>query len=158
MLDIKGITLAEVRNKYDVSMQSLGFDTCLDVDSGNKPKILSTFELVVNSIVALLMMKPGQYPSIPELGIDIESYLFEYSDDVMLVNKLQAALEDQCNRLGWSGVTTNIFVDETSDGIPVIVVAIDGVIYYANEVKKQHAIVGISYDKLNRVYARKKIL
>jgi hypothetical protein len=158
MLDLKGISLEEVQNKYNVSMQTLGFDTPLDVDSGNKPLVISTFELVVNSIITLLMMKPGQFPSIPELGLDIESYLFEYSDDPNVILRLKAGLEDQCNRLGWSGITTDIFVDEVENGIPVIVVTVDGVIYYSTEAKRQHAVVGISYDKLKRVYIRKRMM
>ena len=81
MLDPKGIYLDEINRRYPKSCQPLGYDVLLDTDSMYKPKIIPSFELTVNSIITLLMMKPGQYPSVPELGLDIESYLFEYSDD-----------------------------------------------------------------------------
>lgn len=157
MLDIKGITLEEVANKFNVSRQTLGFDTCLDVDSACKPRILSTFELVVNSIIGLLIMKPGQYPSIPDLGIDIEQYLFEYSDDPKIPLIIQSSLEDQCNRLGWSGVSTYVTVDE-DQGIPVIVVQISGFEYYTAKTVKRNAIIGITHDKLNKLYVNKKYM
>ena len=80
-LDTKGIWLDEVSGKYPENFQYLKYDVALDYDSMYKPKILSSFESGINIILTLLFMKPGQYPSIPELGIDIESYLFRYSDD-----------------------------------------------------------------------------
>ena len=73
----KGIYLNEVNRKYPRSSQMLGYDVLLDTDSMYKPKVISSFEMIVNSILTILFMKPGQYPSIPELGINIESYLFE---------------------------------------------------------------------------------
>ena len=77
-MDEKGITLAEVSNRYPRRYQPLGYDAVLEVDDYGKPKIISTFEMAINAILTLLFMKPGQFPSIPDLGIDINSYLFEY--------------------------------------------------------------------------------
>ena len=37
MLDEKGISLDEIKNKYPESFQSLGYDVLFDVDSSNKP-------------------------------------------------------------------------------------------------------------------------
>ena len=59
--------------------------------------------MCINSILTLLFMKPGQYPSIPELGIDIESYLHEYSDDRTIPQKIKTMLNDQCNRIEVTG-------------------------------------------------------
>jgi hypothetical protein len=91
-LDEKGITLAEVVTKYPRTFQTLGYDVLMDVDSFGKPKVISTFEMCINSILLLLKMKPGQYPSIPELGIDIEQYLHEYSDDPKIISEIQNKL------------------------------------------------------------------
>ena len=119
MLDTVGITLSEVNGKYPQKLQSLNYDVVLDSDSMYKPKVISTFELAVNTILTLLFMKPGQYPSIPELGIDIESYLYEYSDDKRIPSAIRNKLIDQCGN------------------------------------ESSHVIIGISYDKLNRLYVRK---
>ena len=90
MLDTKGIYLNEINRKYPRHEQLLGYDTLLGVDALYKPKVIPSFEMVVNTIITLLLMKPGQYPSIPELGINIESYLFEYADDKTLPDTIKA--------------------------------------------------------------------
>ena len=154
-LDEKGITLAEIRNKYPPYFQSLNYDVLMDSDSMYKPKVISSFDLIINSILTLLFMKPGQYPSIPDLGIDIESYLHEYSDNKNLPMEIKNKLIDQCNRIDIIGVDIDIRFDKTSDNLDALVVEVSGSEYlgYGNE--SSHIIIGISYDKLNRLYVRK---
>lgn len=158
MLDTKGIRLAEVTGKYPQRFQSLNYDALLDSDSMYKPKVISSFDLAVNTILMLLMMKPGQYPSIPELGIDIESYLFEYSDDKRIPGEILNKLNDQCNLLQLTGIEINVSFDKTSEGIDALVVDITGTdrLNYGND--SGHIIIGISYDQLNRLYVRKVTL
>ena len=155
MLDEKGIHLNEVNRKYPRSFQVLGYDVLLDTDSMMKPRVISSFDLTINSILTLLLMKPGQYPSIPELGLDIESYLYQYSDDEDLIKKLQAKLRDQMNRLDISGVDVEFYSDITNDGKPVLVVKISGNKYISYGAPSERVIVGISYNKLNELYIRK---
>lgn len=154
-LDELGITLAEVSKKFPRNFQSLGYDVSFDTDSMDKPRILSSFELGVNVILTLLFMKPGQFPSIPTLGIDIESYLHEYSDDKKIPIEIKNKLSDQCNQLDVSGLTIDVFFDKTEEGVDALVVSITGTetVSYGNET--EHVIIGISYDKLNRLYVRK---
>lgn len=154
-LDKKGIYLDEVNIKYPKICQPLGYDVLLDTDSMYKPKIISSFELTVNSIITLLLMKPGQYPSIPELGIDIESYLFQYSDDNKVLQSLQAKLRDQMNMLDVSGVDVNFYSDISSDGSNVLLVVITGNDFICKGVESNRVIVGITYSKLNELYIRK---
>ena len=154
-LDTKGIWLDEIKNKYPPSFQTLGYDVSFDSDSMYKPKVLSTFELGVNTILTLLFMKPGQFPSIPDLGIDIESYLFKYSDDPRNLVEIKDKLDDQCNRIGVSGFDINVIFSKMQDGndaILVIISATETVAYNADGYK---VIIGITYDKLKRLYIRK---
>ena len=154
-LDTKGITLDEVKFRYPKTFQLLGYDATLDVDSSHKPKIISSFELCINSILMLLFMKPGQYPSIPELGIDIESYLHEYMDDPTITGDIQAKLQDQCNQLNMMGLTIEVYIDQTENnqGALVIEVSGDERIAYGSESSK--VIIGITYNKLNELYVKK---
>lgn len=154
-LDTKGITLDEIRNKYPPDFQILNYDVLMDSDSMYKPKVISSFDLIINSILTLLFMKPGQYPSIPELGIDIESYLHEYSDDKTLPMKIKNKLIDQCNRIDIIGVDIEIRFDKTSEGLDALVVEVSGSEYLGYGSESSHIIIGISYDKLNRLYVRK---
>ena len=155
MLDQKGIKLSEVNRKYPRSCQPLGYDVLLDTDAMYKPRIISSFEMTVNAIVTLLMMKPGQYPSIPDLGLDIEQYLFEYTNNDNLINKLQASLYDQMDQLDISGVSVQFYIDTTSEGIPALLITITGNDYICYGLKSNKVIIGISYTKLNEVYIKK---
>lgn len=155
MLDTEGIRLDEIRLKYPPKFQSLNYDVILDSDSMYKPKVLSSFDLGVNSVLMLLMMKPGQYPSIPELGIDIESYLFEYDDNTKLPSIIKEKILEQCNRLNVVGLDINVLFDKTSDGTSALVVDIKGSQRLCYGSESSHIIIGISYDKMNRLYVRK---
>ena len=114
MLDEVGITLQEVNKKYPSSIQVLGYDVCMDYDTAFKPKVISTFEMCINIIMTLLFMKPGQYPSIPDIGIDIESYLFEYSDDSTL-----KTMKTECDTMfaNWVGSLVDELTIEFERGI-----------------------------------------
>lgn len=155
MLDEKGITLAEVKGKYPPSFQSLNYDVLLDVDSMYKPKVISSFEMIINSIIMLLFMKPGQYPSIPELGIDIESYLHEYSDDKSIPMQIKNKLIEQCNRISIIGIDIDVSIDKTNEGVDALLIEVTGNDYLTYGSESGHIIIGISYDKLNRLYVKK---
>lgn len=154
-LDTKGITLAEVSNKYPESFQTLGYDVLMDVDAYNKPKVISTFEMCVNAILTLLKMKPGQYPSIPELGIDIEQYLHEYADDPELPNEIKTKLYDQCNRLMTVDISIDVYIEHVESGSNALIVKVEGSDTLTYGGRSPAVIIGITYDKLNRLYTRK---
>jgi hypothetical protein len=157
-LDTKGIWLDEVSGKYPENFQYLKYDVALDYDSMYKPKVLSSFESGINIILTLLFMKPGQYPSIPELGIDIESYLFRYSDDKKIISEIQSKLEDQCSIVGMVGFDIDISMQTMTDGNDALIIVISGTdtLTYGNEGSK--VVIGITHDKLQRLYIRKQFI
>lgn len=150
----KGITLAEVENKYPRVFQSLGYDVLMDTDSFNKPKVISTFQLCVNSILCLLKMKPGQYPSIPELGLDVEQYLHEYSDDQSIPATIRTKLYDQLNLLQLTGIQIEVMFDKTDDGFDALLIQITGDERLEYGEKLSPVIIGITYDQLSHMYTR----
>jgi hypothetical protein len=154
-LDEKGITLDEVTAKYPKRFQTLGYDMLLDVDAYNKPRIASSFELGVNVVLTLLFMKPGQFPSIPDLGIDIGQYLYDYSDNEKLPGIIKNQINDQCNRLQYTFMDIDCFFDRTPDGHNALVVKITGTETMARGTMGNVVYIGISYDKLNRLYAKR---
>ena len=157
-LDEKGIYLSEVDKRYPRSFQTLGYDVLMDTDSTYKPKVISTFEMCVNAILTLLYMKPGQYPSIPDLGIDIESYLHEYADDPNIPSEIKNKLTDQCNRIEVTGIQIDCYIDKTDDGTNALVVKVTGTDKLGYGSQSGNVIIGISYDKLNRLYVRKSYI
>lgn len=59
-----------------------GSEVSFYTDKYNKPKYLSKRESISQVIVNGLFMKPGNYPSDPNKGVDIEQYLLNPSDAI----------------------------------------------------------------------------
>lgn len=70
-------------------------DPTYGVNNFNKVKILSEAETYVNNILAILFGKPGFYPSIPSLGMDITQELYKFEDEID-TDKIKAQLASQC--------------------------------------------------------------
>ena len=75
-----------------------GQDPTMGVDNFNETKILSPSETVVRNILLILLGKPGFYPSQPNLGMDIEQYLYNFADEIN-TEELKLILIDQCHDL-----------------------------------------------------------
>lgn len=56
----------------------------LGIDVFNKPAELIGKNAWSQLILNLLFLEPGTYPSMPEMGIGIKSYDYEYMDDVII--------------------------------------------------------------------------
>lgn len=65
------------------------------VNNFNKPKMFSESETLVNNLLMLLFMRPGSYPSLPNLGIDIEQYLYMFFDEIN-TEKIKYDIAAQC--------------------------------------------------------------
>jgi len=75
-----------------------GQDPTMGVDNFNETKILSQSETVVRNILLILLGKPGFYPSQPTLGMDIEQYLYMFSDEINTA-EIKKTLIEQCSDL-----------------------------------------------------------
>jgi hypothetical protein len=71
-------------------------DPTYGVNEFNKTKVLSETETYVNNILTILFGKPGFYPSIPTLGMDISQYLYKFEDEIN-VERIKAILANQCS-------------------------------------------------------------
>ena len=71
-------------------------DPTYGVNEFNKTKVLSETETYVNNILTILFGKPGFYPSIPTLGMDISQYLYKFEDEIN-VDRIKAILANQCS-------------------------------------------------------------
>lgn len=68
------------------------------IDDFRKPKVLKGYEAVIQSILIVLFGKPGCYPSIPELGMNIQQYRNRRLDEID-TDTLKAQLAYQCRAL-----------------------------------------------------------
>ena len=57
-------------------------DPTFSVNNFNKLKNLSRVQTTVSNMLMLLYGKPGFFPSIPSIGMDIKRYLYMFSDEI----------------------------------------------------------------------------
>lgn len=70
-------------------------DPVYGVNDFNRPKVLAEDETYVNNLLMILFGKPGFYPSIPYLGMDVGSMLYMFEDEIN-VDKIKTELAYQC--------------------------------------------------------------
>lgn len=75
--------------------RSVGQDPTYGINNYNLPKILSETESYARNVLTLLFGKPGFYPSIPTLGMDIGQYLYKFIDEIN-VSEIKNKLISQC--------------------------------------------------------------
>jgi hypothetical protein len=74
---------------------SIGKEPSFGVNSFNQAKYKNETETIANAILNLLFGKPGYFPSMPNLGINIQSYLYGFWDELN-VTHIKALIATQC--------------------------------------------------------------
>lgn len=70
-------------------------DPAFGVDEFDQMKIYPSDETIVRNLLLILFGKPGFYPSIPSLGMNIQQYLYSFEDN-MDTTLIKAKLAYQC--------------------------------------------------------------
>lgn len=70
-------------------------DPQFGVDNYNRPKVLNESQTLVANVLTLLFGRPGFYPSIPHLGMNIQQYFYMFEDEFD-VNFIKSQLAKQC--------------------------------------------------------------
>lgn len=83
----------------------MAVDPQFGIDSYNRAKVASESQTLVNNILMILFGKPGFYPSIPQLGMNIQQYLYTFEDEFD-TNYIKSQLAVQCQD----------FIDVIEDG------------------------------------------
>lgn len=83
----------------------MAVDPQFGIDSYNRAKVLNESQTIVYNILTILFGKPGFYPSIPRLGMNIQQYLYSFEDEID-TTMLKAELASQCKD----------FIDVIEDG------------------------------------------
>lgn len=74
-------------------LQSEKKEVTLEINSFDKPKELSQVEAWSQLLLNLIFMRPGTYPSMPNMGVGIENYQFEFLEDA--IEELTTAISEQ---------------------------------------------------------------
>jgi hypothetical protein len=139
----------------DSNIFKLGFDASFALNDFGKPRILSEATLIKNVVLFVLFAKAGQYPSIPNIGLDIQNLLYSYFDEIDN-NDLRDKIISQCNALGAYFDSGNINVRKIIyRNKPSLMIHVEGTESYPtgygtnnNSGKYQ---IGITFDELNQM-------
>ena len=67
-------------------------------DAFKRPKVLKGWEALAQSLITVIFGKPGCYPSIPELGMEIQKYAYKREDEID-TDAIKVELALQCEAL-----------------------------------------------------------
>lgn len=74
-------------------------DIGFDKDNFQKSKIYNTTDSLVNYILNILIMRPGNMPGMPEMGINIGQYVHPNMQTQLDVNMLKGLILSNCEAL-----------------------------------------------------------
>lgn len=74
-------------------LESSKKETSLEIDSFDKPCEYSDVAAWSQLLLNLIFLKPGTYPSLPEMGVGIEDYQYEFLDEV--IDALSSKINEQ---------------------------------------------------------------
>ena len=134
----------------------IGYDTTFELSEFKKPRIRSEVETAKNVILFILFAKKGQYPSLPMIGMDIESLLFSFYDEIDC-DGMKNEIIEQCAALKFYFESSILSIKKMIyKDMPSLVISISGKESYPPNYMRDHIatnsyIIGISFDKLNRL-------
>lgn len=135
----------------------IGYDTTFELNEFNEPRIRGEIETLKDALLFVLFSKPGSYPSIPELGLDIETYLYSFYDEID-VEDLKGKITDQCELIGAYIRGGTIQIKKTKyRSKPSLLIHIEGSETFPDSYKHDNIsddnkyLIGITYDDLNKM-------
>lgn len=76
----------------------IGREVDFGTDDFNRPKVLSLKESYCRLLLNILVLKPGNLPSLPHIGINIKQYLYKLESEID-VAELKDKIYEQCSEL-----------------------------------------------------------
>lgn len=139
------------------AVASIGYDTTFELNEFNEPRIRSELETLKDVLLFVLFTKPGQYPSLPMIGMDLQNRLYEFYDELD-VDHLKAEIAEQCSILGSyiNGATIDIRKMIYHEQ-PSLLIHIEGnetfpANYKSDKVGKSgRYMIGITYNELKQM-------
>lgn len=79
-------------------MAALGNEITFELDNFQKPHRLSLKDTVVQSLINLFFMRPGNLPSKPHIGLNIPQYLYA-TELTFNAEEIKAQIYNQCSEI-----------------------------------------------------------
>lgn len=141
----------------ELKYNELGYDATFELNSFKQPRIRSEIELIRNTILYVLFAKPGNYPSLPNIGLDIQNMLYSFYDEIK-EDDLKLRIVEQCEALGVYFDSGCINIRKTIyKKQPSLLINIEGTesypdgYMYESESKVNRYLIGITFDEMKRM-------
>ena len=97
------------------------FPKTLQINSFDKPSELNDVKAWSQLLLNLIFLKPGTYPSLPEMGVGIEDYQYDFLDEAVseLSTRITAQQQTYLPDVPLSGIQISKM---EHDGQPVLVI------------------------------------
>lgn len=136
----------------------MGYDTTFEINEFGDHRIRSEIEVVKDIFLFILFTKPGQYPSIPFLGYDIETKLYSYYDE-FTENDIIEGVCAQCEALREYFDKGIIAIKKTmyKKQHPALLINIAGTESYPKGYMKDSVdiankyLIGITFNEMNKM-------
>lgn len=135
----------------------IGYDAEFELNEFGEPKLCSEIELIKNVILFILFTSPGQYPSLPTIGMDINQLLYSFYDEID-PDKLKQQIIEQCNALGIFFQNNIIAVKKMIyRKQPSLLIHIEGKASYPRTYHRDKVdnvekyMIGITFDEMNQM-------
>lgn len=135
----------------------IGYDLTFELNEFNQPKLKSEVEMVKDIVLFVLFSKPGQYPSLPGIGLDIQSMLYSFYDEID-EGELKSKIIEQCNALGTYFKNGMINIKKTIyKKQPSLMIHIEGTESFPDGYMKDHNrvtnkyLIGLTFDDMEKM-------
>lgn len=131
----------------------IGKDVLFGLDNFHKPMMKNPNEALAQSILNILFMRPGQLPSQPHVGVNINKYLYEFGDELdSIKDDIVNDIQNQCRALSRLVDLSNIqmaVIKHEGQDIMMLVIPIFGEtnIVYAFSKKNDTVLFDYKFNK-----------
>lgn len=136
---------------------TIGYDPCFELNEFNEPRLKSEIELTKDIVLFICLSTPGQYPSLPYIGLDLQSILYSHFDEIS-ERDIQEKLIAQCQALNHPIKDGNVSIKKTVyKGVNSLLIHIEGTESYPNGYKRDGNngttayLIGITLDELKKL-------
>jgi hypothetical protein len=106
-------------------VEILKHEVSLELNDFQEQKYLDINHSVAQVILNILLMRPGNMPGLPHIGVNIKEYLYKLEDTID-PEELKAKIMAQCVELMPGLITNNIDIFFTNDqnGRPMLIISV----------------------------------
>lgn len=137
-------------------------DVGIEKDNFQKSKVFNETDSLVNYILNILLMRPGNMPGLPELGVNISQYVQQNMQGKLDSEMIKGLIASNCEDLLPYLTTDDVFVGVMQDeyGKDVLVIKLPLVVdensqeqqdlyyaFYRNELNELQFSFLVDYDK-----------